>query len=164
MNTLTTKKMSDTPRTKEASVDKGGMTFVWVEFAEQLERELAVSLENQLKAMQENERLKMRVELAADWLEYMGRSKSSATLRSELAPTPRTDALSAKITRDGIKMLQDENDFLEAEVEILREQLARAIEIADTMDQSIDKMFYAGGRVKLPTFKKLNDLKAEIRI
>lgn len=43
MNTSTTNKVSDTPRTKEASVDKGGMTFVWVEFAEQLERELAAS-------------------------------------------------------------------------------------------------------------------------
>jgi chromosome segregation ATPase len=53
---------------------------------------------------------------------------------------------------------------MEAEVERLREQLSRAIEIADTMEQSIDNMFYAGGRVKLPIFKKLNDLKAEIRI
>jgi hypothetical protein len=96
MNTSTTNKVSDTPRTKEASVDKGGMTFVWVEFAEQLERELAVSLENQLKAMQENERLKMRVELAADWLEYMGRSKSSATLRSGLTPTQRTELAPVK--------------------------------------------------------------------
>jgi hypothetical protein len=31
---------TDTPRTDSAKVDKGGMTFVWVEFAQQLEREL----------------------------------------------------------------------------------------------------------------------------
>jgi hypothetical protein len=37
----------------------------------------------------EVERLRMRVECAADWLEYMGRSKSAATLRSELAPAPK---------------------------------------------------------------------------
>jgi hypothetical protein len=59
---------------------------------------------------------------------------------------------------------EEQEGKMEAEVKSLREQLARAIEIADTMDQSIDNMFYAGGRVKLPIFKKLNDLKAEIRI
>ena len=30
---------TDTPRTHAAKVDKVGMTFVWVEFAEELERE-----------------------------------------------------------------------------------------------------------------------------
>lgn len=34
---------TDTPRTDAAKVDKVGMTFVWVEFAEELERELATS-------------------------------------------------------------------------------------------------------------------------
>jgi len=32
--------MSDTPRTDASKAEKGGMTFVWVEFAQQLEREL----------------------------------------------------------------------------------------------------------------------------
>ena len=34
---------TDTPRTDASKVDKVGMTFVWVEFAQQLERELAAS-------------------------------------------------------------------------------------------------------------------------
>ncbi len=44
----------------------------------------------------------------------------------------------------------------------LREQRNRAIEIADEIEQSVDNMFYAGARVKLPVFKKLSKLKAEI--
>ncbi len=31
---------TNTPRTDAAKVDKNGMTFVWVEFAQELEREL----------------------------------------------------------------------------------------------------------------------------
>jgi ribosome-binding ATPase YchF (GTP1/OBG family) len=34
---------TDTPLTDSAKVDKGGMTFVWAEFAQELERELAAS-------------------------------------------------------------------------------------------------------------------------
>jgi chromosome segregation ATPase len=34
---------TDTPRTDASKVDKGGMTFVWSEFAQELERELAAS-------------------------------------------------------------------------------------------------------------------------
>jgi len=45
----------------------------------ELERELAAS-----KA--ENQKLRMLVENAADWLDYMGRSQSSATLREALNP------------------------------------------------------------------------------
>jgi hypothetical protein len=52
---------------------------------------------------------------------------------------------------------------MEAKVERLREQRDRAIEIADQMEQSIDNMFYAGGRVKLPIFLKLIELKREIQ-
>jgi hypothetical protein len=48
----------DTPRTYAAKVDKGGMTFVWLEFAQGLELELAASLENQCKAQAEVERLR----------------------------------------------------------------------------------------------------------
>ncbi len=50
--------MSDTPRTDAAKVDKGGMTFVWLEFAQGLELELAISLENQCKAQAEVDRLR----------------------------------------------------------------------------------------------------------
>jgi hypothetical protein len=35
--------MTETPRTDASKVDKGGMTFVWSEFAQELERELAAS-------------------------------------------------------------------------------------------------------------------------
>jgi hypothetical protein len=34
---------ADTPRTNAAKVDKGGMTFIWLEFAQELELELAAS-------------------------------------------------------------------------------------------------------------------------
>jgi hypothetical protein len=47
----------DTPRTDAAKVDKGGMTFVWVEFAQQLERELTASLENQYRAQEKIKKL-----------------------------------------------------------------------------------------------------------
>jgi hypothetical protein len=46
---------TDTPRTDAAKVDKCGMTFVWVEFAQELEREL-----NEAEA--EVERLKEQLE------------------------------------------------------------------------------------------------------
>lgn len=46
---------TDTPRTDASKVDKGGMTFVWSEFAQELERELGAS-----KA--EVERLKEQLE------------------------------------------------------------------------------------------------------
>jgi hypothetical protein len=43
MTTTDTNEVSNTPRTDASKVDKVGMTFVWVEFAQQLERELAAS-------------------------------------------------------------------------------------------------------------------------
>jgi cell division protein FtsB len=52
-------KNTETPRTDAAKVDKGGMTFVWVEFARELERELAAS-------QAEVERLKGRMKDAED--------------------------------------------------------------------------------------------------
>ena len=57
----------------------------------------------------------------------------------------------------------DRRKKAEAEVERLKEQLDKAIEIADQMEQSIDNMFYAGGRVKLPVFLKLSALKEDIQ-
>ena len=46
---------NDTPLTDAAKVDKGGMTFVWSEFAQELERELAAS-----KAMVERLKANLR--------------------------------------------------------------------------------------------------------
>jgi hypothetical protein len=49
--------------------------------------EHADKLQRELKASQaENQKLRMLVENAADWLDYMGRSQSSATLREALNP------------------------------------------------------------------------------
>jgi len=78
--------------------------------------------------------------------------------------TPTTDNRDAKSLRE--EWIGDEHDIesmLNHEIAKLREQRDRAIEIADEIEQSVDNMFYAGGRVKLPVFKKLSKLKAEIK-
>ena len=98
---------TDTPLTDAAKIDKGGMTFASLEFAQELERELAASqaeierlrkeialredldavaqeVWDELKA--ENAKLRELVEQAADWLDYMGRSQSAAILREALNP------------------------------------------------------------------------------
>jgi hypothetical protein len=52
----------DTPRTDAAKVDKGGMTFVWVEFARKLERELNASQEAYLKSVERDDYLTQELE------------------------------------------------------------------------------------------------------
>ena len=110
--------MSDTPRTDEeiwtTDFHHELCDVVNKEFAQQLERELNASLENQVKSMEK-------------LVEQQDFTLKAAALLSK-----------AVSQRD------------------------RAIEIADKMEQSIDTMFYAGGRVKLPISKKFAVLKAEI--
>jgi len=105
---------TDTPSTDAALVDHMPSCSEWSQhyldlstFARQIERELAASkaeverlrkeialredldavaqeVWDELKA--ENAKLRELVEQAADWLDYMGRSQSSATLREALNP------------------------------------------------------------------------------
>ena len=62
--------VSDTPRTDAAKVDKGGMTFVWLEFAQQLEQELAAS-------EAEVERLAAELHRAAALMAETGREETA---------------------------------------------------------------------------------------
>jgi hypothetical protein len=55
---------------------------IW-EHADKLQKQVAAS-------QAENAKLRELVEQAADWLDYMGRSQSSATLREALNPQPPT--------------------------------------------------------------------------
>jgi hypothetical protein len=64
-----------------------------------------------------------------------------------------------------MEKLVEQQDFTLKAAALLSKAVSqrdRAIEIADEMEQSIDTMFYAGGRVKLPIFKKFAVLKAQI--
>ena len=61
------------------------------------------------------------------------------------------------------EVIIEERDELQTEVEKLREQLGRAIEIADALEQRLDNDKYMGSRVSLPIFEQLSKLKAEIK-
>ena len=78
--------MSNTPRTDEqiwtTSFDHKLCDVVDVEFAKQLERKLAASLENQLKAMQEVEKLKL--ELAVSLANQLKAMQEVERLRQHL--------------------------------------------------------------------------------
>jgi uroporphyrinogen-III synthase len=69
---------TDTPRTDASKVDKGGMTFVSLEFAQELERELKNAQEAYLKSVERDDYLTQ--ELAASQAEV-------ERLREQLAST-----------------------------------------------------------------------------
>ena len=81
-NSVKTKctKMSDTPRTEAAKVDKGGMTFIWVEFAEQLERELTDKT-NEVARLREQ---LTRVLLIAETFRFYTRDSEWRDMKNEL--------------------------------------------------------------------------------
>jgi hypothetical protein len=140
MNTSTTNEMSDTPLTDAATELYGERPFmtpaVPVKFAQQLERELAVSLANQLKAMQEVEFWKAK---AYEAEQFEGKHEAEAELRyQEVLRKANDDAsepiremsdklglqLGECILQHGVPLLSESYEKAEAEVEELKLELS----------------------------------------
>ena len=122
-------KHTDTPRTDASKVDKVGMTFVWVEFAQQLERELAASqaevteLAQRLRdesARWDNlddkcEKLETEVERLKE--QYESAAESVARMHEAAVGEIRGPSISVL---DDIKAVRERAEKAEAEVERLK--------------------------------------------
>jgi hypothetical protein len=91
--TTDTNEVSNTPRTDASKVDKVGMTFVWVEFAQQLERELAAS-------EAEVERLKKKFKRAIEISDEFWDNQKQAVLVYHQELADELDSLKATLNPD----------------------------------------------------------------
>jgi hypothetical protein len=139
---------TDTPRTDAALVDHMPECSEWSQhyldlstFARQIERELAISLENQCKAQAEVERLRELVKYAV-WVLKSYNPKYAEEIEASLTPPPEPPNARA--------------EKAESEVEKLKIRLEEAIEIAEDLSSGDAWKFTAAD-------EKLAALKGEIK-
>jgi hypothetical protein len=125
---------NDTPRTDAAKVDKCGMTFVSLEFAQELERELKNAQEAYLKSVERDDYLTQ--ELAAsqaevERLQTLPESRHKAFL-DLLERAEKAEAEVAKLnhqllkTESDLLQSQDINSFLDTEFRIACKRAEKA--------------------------------------